>query len=208
MKRRKEGILLVVSGPSGVGKGTVNEQLIKRNEDMKYSVSATTRDKRPGEIEGVHYYFKSREEFEGMIERNEFLEHMCVFGMNYYGTPRAYVEEELASGKDVILEIDVQGGMRIKEVCPDAVLIFIAPPSMGELKSRLIGRGTESPEVVERRIETALEEVKALPNYDYIIVNDIIEMAVHDIEDIISAEKSSMKRNKPLVDKLLEEIGR
>ncbi len=208
MEQNKDGILIVLSGPSGVGKGTINRELCGRNCRIKNSVSATTRAKRPGEIEGVHYFFKSPSEFETMVARGDFLEYMHVFGMNYYGTPKQYVEEERCHGFDVILEIDVQGGMRVKEVCPDAVMIFIAPPSMGELKSRLIGRGTEMPEVVERRFAMAIEEMTYLSRYDYIVVNDVVEKAVHQIENIVAAEKSRVCRNRGMIQKFLQQVGR
>ena len=144
MNQSREGLLLVVSGPAGVGKGTLDKALLERHQDMKLSVSATTRAPRPGEIDGVHYFFKTEEEFKAMIERNEFLEYMHVFQTNYYGTPRSFVEEQLSRGIDVILEIDVQGAMKVKKAFPNAVMIFIAPPSMAELKSRLLGRITET----------------------------------------------------------------
>ncbi|MBQ9832642.1 MAG: guanylate kinase, partial [Clostridia bacterium] len=136
MRNNREGLLIVISGPSGVGKGTVCKGLLENNKNFKVSVSATTREPRKDEIDGVNYFFKTKEEFERMIENNEFLEYMDVFGMNYYGTPRAYVEEELSAGNDIILEIDVKGAMRVKESFPDAVTVFIAPPSMSTLKTR------------------------------------------------------------------------
>ena len=143
MKEQRNGLLLVVSGPSGVGKGTLVKALMDRNSKIKMSVSATTREPRPGEIEGVHYFFKSEEEFKAMADRGEFLEYIHVFGSKYYGTPRSFVEQHLSNGYDVILEIDVQGAMKVKQSFPDAVLMFITAPSMSEIKSRLIGRGTE-----------------------------------------------------------------
>ena len=152
---QREGLLLVVSGPAGVGKGTIDRVLLERNPNMRLSVSATTRAPRPGEIDGVHYFFISDEKFQQMVSKGEFLEYVHVFNMDYYGTPRSFVEEEIALGHDVLLEIDVQGAMRVRETYPDAVLVFIAPPSMGKLKSRLVGRGTETPEAIERRFETA-----------------------------------------------------
>ncbi len=194
MKDSRRGLLLVISGPSGVGKGTVNKGLMSRNPNMKMSVSATTRAKRPGEVEGVSYFFKTREEFEKMIKLDAFLEYMDVFGANYYGTPRAYVDEELASGNDIILEIDVKGAMNVKRMCPDAVMIFIAPPSMSELKTRLIGRATETPDAVERRFQTAFEEMKRIPQYDYVVVNDVLDKAITNVESIITAERLKTSR--------------
>ena len=202
MKQNRKGLLLVVSGPAGVGKGTVNNTLIERNADIRMSVSATTRAPRPGEINGVHYFFKSEEEFKKMIEEGAFLEYMHVFDMHYYGTPKSFVEQELAEGRSVILEIDVHGAMRVKAAYPDAVLIFIAPPSMSELKSRLIHRGTESSEAIERRFETAYQELEYVKHYDYIVVNDILDLAIARTEKIISAERCRVYRNGELIEKL------
>ena len=202
MARKKKGLLLVVSGPAGVGKGTVDGCLIAKHPEIKLSVSATTRAPRPGEIEGVHYFFKTKEEFARMIEENAFLEYMHVFGMNYYGTPKAFVESEREKGNHVILEIDVQGAMKVKESCPDAVLVFIAPPSLQILKERLVGRGTETQESIEVRTATALEELKMLPKYDYMVINDVVEEAVSDMEAILSAELNRTERNSELITKL------
>ena len=189
MTQNRKGLLLVISGPAGVGKGTINISLISRNSDIRMSVSATTRPPRPGEIDGVHYFFKTEEEFQKMIESGAFLEYMRVFNTHYYGTPKSFVEQELAEGRSVILEIDVQGAMRVKAAYPDAVLIFIAPPSMSELKSRLIHRGTESSEAIDRRFETAYQEMELVDRYDYVVVNDILDLAIARTEDIIVAER-------------------
>lgn len=202
MKQNRKGLLLVISGPAGVGKGTINLSLISRNSDIRMSVSATTRAPRPGEIDGVHYFFKSEEEFQKMIESGAFLEYMRVFNTHYYGTPKSFVEQELAEGRSVILEIDVQGAMRVKAAYPDAVLIFIAPPSMSELKSRLIHRGTESSEAIERRFETAYQEMGLVERYDYVVVNDILDQAIARTEDIIVAERCRVSRNGELIEKL------
>lgn len=199
MSQFRKGLLLVVSGPAGAGKGTIDKALLDRHADMKLSVSATTRSPRPGEIEGVHYFYKSEEEFKKMIENNEFLEYMHVFGLNYYGTPRSFVEEQLERGIDVILEIDVQGAMKVKMAYPEAVLVFIAPPSMAELKARLVGRGTETEAQIEKRFATAFEEVKQIPNYDYVVVNDVVEMAVAKMEAIVAAEKCKTDKNSSLL---------
>ena len=196
------GRLFVVSGPAGVGKGTLDKALLERHQDMKLSVSATTRAPRPGEIDGVHYFFKTEEEFKAMIERNEFLEYMHVFQTNYYGTPRSFVEEQLSRGIDVILEIDVQGAMKVKKAFPNAVMIFIAPPSMAELKSRLIGRNTETLEQIEKRFATAEKEIAMLPEYEYVVTNDVVEMAVNRMEAIITAEKCKVSRSNALLAKL------
>ena len=202
MKQNRKGLLLVISGPAGVGKGTINISLISRNSDIRMSVSATTRQPRPGEIDGVHYFFKTEEEFQDMINKGAFLEYMRVFNTHYYGTPKSFVEQELAEGRSVILEIDVQGAMRVKAAYPDAVLIFIAPPSMSELKSRLIHRGTESSEAIERRFETAFQEMEFVDRYDYVVVNDILDLAIARTEDIIVAERCKVSRNGELIEKL------
>ena len=202
MTQNRKGLLLVISGPAGVGKGTINISLISRNSDIRMSVSATTRPPRPGEIDGVHYFFKTEEEFQKMIESGAFLEYMRVFNTHYYGTPKSFVEQELAEGRSVILEIDVQGAMRVKAAYPDAVLIFIAPPSMSELKSRLIHRGTESSEAIDRRFETAYQEMKYIDRYDYVVVNEILDLAIARTEDIIVAERCKVTRNVELIEKL------
>lgn len=207
MKEQRNGLLLVVSGPAGVGKGTLDKALMERNHTIKMSVSATTRAPRPGEIEGVHYFFKTEEEFKAMVDRGEFLEYMHVFGSNYYGTPRSFVEQNLQNGYDVILEIDVQGAMKVKQSFPDAVLIFITAPSMSEIKSRLIGRGTETMEQVEKRFATAFKEIKMIPQYDYVIVNDVVDVAVHHMEAILEAERCRTDRSA-YVTEVIEEIGR
>ena len=202
-QHHRKGLLLVVSGPAGVGKGTIDRVLLERNTNMRLSVSATTRAPRPGEIDGVHYFFISDDKFKEMVENNEFLEYMYVFNLHYYGTPRSFVEEEIAMGHDVLLEIDVQGAMRVREAYPGAVLVFIAPPSMGKLKSRLVGRGTETPEVIERRFQTAFSELEYMKKYDYIVVNDVLDVAISHMEHIIDAEKCRSERNDELVNKLL-----
>ena len=207
MKEQRNGLLLVISGPSGVGKGTLVNALMERNQKIKMSVSATTRAPRPGEIEGVHYFFKTEEEFKAMVDRGEFLEYIHVFGSKYYGTPRSFVEQQLASGYDVILEIDVQGAMKVKQAFPDAVLMFITAPSMSEIKSRLIGRGTETMEQVEKRFATAFEEIKMIPQYDYVIINDVVDMAVHHMEAILEAERCRTSRSNCLSESI-EDTGR
>ncbi len=202
MARKKKGLLIVVSGPAGVGKGTVNAALMQKHPEIRMSVSVTTRAPRPGEIEGVHYFFRTKEEFDRMIEEDAFLEYMHVFGMNYYGTPKAFVETERNKGNHVILEIDVQGAMKVRSRCPDAVLVFIAPPSLKVLKDRLVGRGTETQESIDVRTATALEELKKLPDYDYMVINDVVEEAVADMEAILSAELNRTARNRTLITKL------
>lgn len=181
----RRGSLIVLSGPSGVGKGTIGARMMQARDDLCFSVSATTREKREGEVEGVNYYYKTVEEFREMIENGEFLEYMHVFGRNYYGTPRAFVEEKLASGMSVLLDIDVNGAMVVKENYPDAVAIFIAPPSLAELHRRLVGRGTDSPEAIEKRFAEAKTELALLHKYDYVVVNDDLELAVADVLGIL-----------------------
>ncbi|MBE5785449.1 MAG: guanylate kinase [Clostridiales bacterium] len=198
MAENTKGVLIVLSGPSGVGKGTVCKELLARNPQVKLSVSATTRAPRPGEVEGISYFFKTKEEFKRMIDAGEFLEYMDVFGMNYYGTPRAYVEEQLALGNDILLEIDVKGAMNVKRIAPEAVLVFIAPPSMETLKARLVGRGTETEEAIARRTAEAAAEMQLLPKYDYMVVNDVLTDAVNEVETILAAERLRVDRCKDL----------
>ena len=183
-----KGLLLVVSGPSGAGKGTVCQQLLENNIDIYLSVSATTRQPRPGEKDGVNYWFKSKEEFELLLAEDEFLEHAKVYD-NYYGTPRSEVEKALKNGKDVILEIDIQGALQIKEKMTQAVLVFIVPPSIQELKTRLINRGTDSVVEIEKRLKCVAEEIKHISKYGYIVINNTITEAVAKVNAILIAEK-------------------
>lgn len=182
----KQGTLLVVSGPSGAGKGTLIQTLLDTRSCVMTSVSATTRAPRPGEQEGVHYFFVSPETFQEMIDRDAFLEYAHVFGTTYYGTPRAFVEQKLTQGIDVILDIDVQGAMNVKRALPQAVLVFILPPSYAVLKQRLTSRGTESVEQIERRLQTAKNEIQYLDKYDYCIVNDTVEAAGKKLDAVLS----------------------
>ena len=184
----KRGLLVVVSGPSGCGKGTVLGRLLKEDPNVFYSVSATTRAPRPGEVDGVHYFFLSKEQFEEKIKTGGMLEYANYVG-NYYGTPSQAVEDQLSLGHDVILEIEIQGAMQVKAKCPDAVMVFVSPPSMEELKRRLIDRKTESEEVVNNRLKTAEKEMKAISKYDYVVVNDEVENAVSSLKAILQAEK-------------------
>lgn len=184
----KRGLLVVVSGPSGCGKGTVLGRLLKEDPNVFYSVSATTRAPRPGEVDGVHYFFLSKEQFEEKIKTGGMLEYANYVG-NYYGTPSQAVEDQRSLGHDVILEIEIQGAMQVKAKCPDAVMVFVSPPSMEELKRRLIDRKTESEEVVNNRLKTAEKEMKAISKYDYVVVNDEVENAVSSLKAILQAEK-------------------
>lgn len=182
-----KGILIVLSGPSGVGKGTVCSVLRGQMTNVVYSVSATTRKPRSGEVDGVNYFFKSREQFHDMIANDALLEHAEYVG-NFYGTPRDFVEKTLAEGKDVILEIEVQGALKVKEKFPEGVFIFLMPPSLDELKQRIIGRGTENQDVINHRMLVAEEEIGLIHYYDYAVVNDEIDAACHRITSIITAE--------------------
>ncbi|MBQ2696904.1 MAG: guanylate kinase [Clostridia bacterium] len=191
---KNKGLLLVVSGPSGAGKGTVCKALMEQHPEVCMSVSATTRKPRPGEADGVNYYFLEEEQFRSMIENHEFIEWAC-FCQNYYGTPRKKVEELLEAGKDVILEIEVQGAIQVKSKFPEAVFIFVMPPSMEELEKRLTGRGTEAPEVVAERLETARWECSNIEKYNYILINDEVSLAAERFAAIIQTEKMRIERN-------------
>ncbi|MDK2784197.1 MAG: guanylate kinase [Bacillota bacterium] len=193
MKAMPKGLLIVLSGPSGAGKGTVCQLLRQRNPRLAYSVSATTRAPRPGEKHGVNYFFLNREEFETWRARGEFLEWAEVYG-NLYGTPRSYVEERLASGQDVLLEIDTQGALQVKASFPTGVFIFLLPPSFAELKARITQRGTESENERMRRLAAAQSEIAQLRAYDYLVVNDKVEEAVARVEAILMAEHARVNR--------------
>jgi guanylate kinase len=191
---KRRGLLIVLSGPSGVGKGTVRKELFSQpNTNYEYSISTTTRHPRVGEVDGVDYFFKTREEFEQLIEEGGLLEHAEFVG-NYYGTPLAYVRETIEAGRDVFLEIEVQGAAQIREKAPDALFIFLAPPSLSELEQRLIGRGTESEEVIAKRIATAREELEMMSLYDYVVENDEVQNACDKINSIIKAEHCRRER--------------
>lgn len=191
---KQRGLLIVLSGPSGVGKGTVRKELFSQpNTNYEYSISMTTRNPREGEVDGVDYFFKTREQFEGLIETGGLLEHAEFVG-NYYGTPLAYVNETLDAGRDVFLEIEVQGAAQIREKAPDALFIFLAPPSLSELEQRLVGRGTETEDVIAKRIATAREELEMMSLYDYVVENDEVSNACDKINAIIKAEHCRRER--------------
>lgn len=199
-----KGLLLVISAPSGGGKGTILKELFKRDPNLVMSVSATTRSPRPGEEHGTHYYFTDKPSFEKMIENGEMLEHAEYCG-NYYGTPAAPVEQWREEGRDVVLEIEVQGGAQIRKIVPDAVSIFILPPSMAVLEKRLRGRGTENEETIQKRLSTAREEIPCAKDYEYIVYNDALEDAVDEIQAIIRAEKLKFSRNTNSIERVLQD---
>ena len=197
----KKGLLLVLSGPSGAGKGTVCRALLKNDASLRLSVSATTRPPRPGEVDSVDYFFLDNEVFNKMIKDGDLLEYAEVYN-NYYGTPKDFVEGQLNAGKDVILEIDVQGASKIKRCCPDGVYIFIFPPSIKELKNRIIKRGSETIESIRERMKYASQELKLASSYDYIVLNDELEKAVAQLKSIIIAERCRANRNLELIRKV------
>ena len=199
-----KGVLTVVSGFSGAGKGTVMKRLIQKYDDYALSISVTTRKPREGERDGIEYFFKTKEEVEAMIENDEFLEY-ARYVDNYYGTPRFYVEEMLAKGKNVILEIEIQGAMQIKAKNPEAVLIFVTPPSFEELRNRLVGRGTETADVIESRLRRASEEAEGMSSYDYILVNDQVEDCVDRLHQIILSERAKAQRNEEFINTIRQE---
>ncbi|MBB5172135.1 guanylate kinase [Texcoconibacillus texcoconensis] len=191
--KKKKGMLIVLSGPAGVGKGTVCKALRNEGTDIQYSVSATTRAPREGEVDGVNYFFKSKEEFEKMIEGDRLLE-WAKYVNNYYGTPLDYVEETIEKGYDVILEIEVQGALQVKRRYPSGVFIFLAPPSLKELRQRIEGRGTETKELIDNRMNVAKDEIELMDQYDYIVENDQVEHAVERIKSIVTAENCRKDR--------------
>ncbi|WP_251393030.1 guanylate kinase [Mediterraneibacter agrestimuris] len=201
-----KGNLIVVSGFSGAGKGTLMKRLMEKyKETYALSISATTRQPREGEADGREYFFKTKEEFEKMIAKDELIEY-ARYVENYYGTPRTYVEEQRNAGKDVILEIEIQGALKVKQAFPDTLLLFVVPPSAGELKKRLVGRGTESMEVIEYRLNRAVEESAGMEKYDYLVVNDDLEICVEQMHSIIRSEHLRIDRNGAFVKKLKEEL--
>lgn len=193
-----KGILVVVSGFSGAGKGTVMKRLMEKYDGYALSVSATTRKPRPGEEDGREYFFRTRDEFEKLIEEDALLEY-AQYVENYYGTPRSYVEEQLQAGRNVILEIEIQGAMKIKEKIPEALLVFVTPPTVEELERRLTGRGTETAQVIADRLARAGEEAECMGQYDYILVNDTVEECVDHLHQIIVSEHSRVSRNAEFI---------
>ncbi len=202
----KKGILVVVSGFSGAGKGTIMKQLLEEYPDRyALSISATTRKPRPGENHGREYFFVSKAEFEEMIVREALIEYAQYVG-NYYGTPREYVCQQLEKGKDVILEIEIQGALKVKEKYPDTLLLFISPPGAGELKNRLVNRGTESKAVIESRLNRAWQEAQGVENYDYFVINDDLEECVQEVHSIIQNEHARVARNHAVIENIRAEL--
>lgn len=201
---KEKGILFILSGPSGVGKGTVRKKLFEESLELQYSISMTTRNMRPGEMDGVDYFYKSVEEFENLIEQKQLLEY-AKYVNNYYGTPRAYVEETLEKGLDVFLEIEVQGALQVKENFPEGVFIFLFPPSLEELKNRIVSRGTETQELVLNRLKEARKEIEMMDAYDYVVVNDQVEHAVAKVKSIIQSEHLKRERIAKQYKKILED---
>jgi guanylate kinase len=202
---KKKGILIVVSGFSGAGKGTVMNRLMEKYDNYALSISATTRQPREGEVDGREYFFKTVDEFEKMIAKEELIEY-ARYVENYYGTPRAYVEEQLEAGKDVLLEIEIQGALKVKEKLPDTLMLFITPPSAEELERRLVGRGTETSDVIESRMERAKEEALGMDQYDYLVVNDKLEACVDEVHQIIQSEHRRSYRNQEFIEYMKKEL--
>lgn len=202
---RRKGIIIVVSGFSGAGKGTLMKKLTEVYDTYALSVSMTTRAPRPGEQEGRDYFYVSREEFERRIGQDGFVEHAEYCG-NYYGTPRDYVESQLEAGRDVILEIEIQGALEIKKKFPTALLLFVMPPSAAELKRRLTGRGTETEEVIERRLRRAVEEAQGIEQYEYIIVNDDLDTCVKEMHSLIQGAHDTPFRNKEFIGEIRSQL--
>ncbi|MFZ3576549.1 guanylate kinase [Virgibacillus sp. DJP39] len=200
----QKGILFILSGPSGVGKGTVRKELFDQDTELKYSISMTTRNIRPGEIDGIDYFYKSNEEFETLIQQKQLLEY-AKYVNNYYGTPREYVEKTLANGHDVFLEIEVQGALQVRENFKEGVFIFLFPPSLDELKNRIVNRGTESQELVINRLREARKEIEMMDAYDYVVVNDRVDNAVSKIQSIIQSEHCKRERIEKQYKQLLED---
>ena len=203
--REKKGILIVVSGFSGAGKGTLMKKLMQDYDNYALSISATTRQPRVGEEDGREYFFRTKEEFEKMIARDELIEY-ARYVENYYGTPKQYVMEQLEAGKDVILEIEIQGALKIKQKFPTALLLFVMPPSAAELKRRLVGRGTETEDVIEKRLKRATEEAEGIENYDYIVINDNLEECVREMHGLIMAAHETPARNQEFINKVRKEL--
>ena len=202
---QNKGILMVISGFSGAGKGTLVKKLLSEYDNYALSISMTTRQPREGEEDGREYFFRTREQFEENIAKNGFIEYAQYCG-NYYGTPKAYVEEQMQAGKDVILEIEIQGAMKIKEQFPESLLLFVTPPSAEELQKRLVGRGTETADVIAARLHRAAEEAVGINSYDYILVNDQIDTCVEEMHQLIQAQHNKVSNNLDFIEQMKEEL--
>ena len=200
-----QGILAAVCGVSGAGKGTLMKALLEKHHNYALSISATTREPREGERDGREYFFVTREKFEEMIREGELIEH-AQYVNNYYGTPRQYVFQQMADGRDVILEIEIQGALKIKERFPEALLIFVMPPSADELKRRLVGRGTESMEVIDRRMRRAAEEAAGITSYDYILINDTLDACVEEMHQLIQTQHKKVSQNLDFIEQMQSEL--
>ncbi len=201
----RQGILVVISGFSGAGKGTLIKELMKRYDQYALSVSATTRQPRPGEMEGREYFFVSPDYFQSMIENDALIEY-AQYVENFYGTPKDYVEKQMAAGKDVILEIEIQGALKIKKKFPETLLLFVMPPSAEELKRRLVSRGTESPELIQARLKRAVEEAVGIEAYDYIVLNDVLEVCVEELHQLIQAQHRKVSNNLDFIEQMKSEL--
>ena len=204
-KMQNKGILMVISGFSGAGKGTLVKKLLSEYDNYALSISMTTRQPREGEEDGREYFFRTREQFEENIAKNGFIEYAQYCG-NYYGTPKAYVEEQMQAGKDVILEIEIQGAMKIKEQFPESLLLFVTPPSAEELQKRLVGRGTETADVIAQRLSRAYEESEGMDAYDYIVVNDDLDVCAAEVQKFVEAAKNEPSRRREFIKEIREEL--
>ena len=202
---KQQGILAVVSGFSGAGKGTLMKALLEKYDNYALSISATTRKPREGEVHGREYFFMSVDEFEDLIAKDQFIEH-AKYVSNYYGTPRSYVEEKMAEGKDVILEIEIQGALKVKKQFPETLLLFVTPPNATILKERLVGRGTETMEVIDKRMRRAAEEAEGILSYDYLLINDDLQTCVKQMHHIIQSEHYRTTRNLTFINQIEQEL--
>jgi len=202
----QKGLLIIVSGPSGAGKGTICKELINRDKSIEVSVSSTTRKPREGEVDGISYHFMTRDGFKNLISDNGFLEYACVYD-NYYGTPKDFVLEKISKGRNVLLEIDIQGAMQVRKKYPEGIFVFVLPPSMTALRERIVGRGSETPESLEKRMSSAFGEIELIKNYDYFVINDTVCHATDVLQSIITAEKCRVNADiEDIVRKFKEEI--
>lgn len=203
--KMEKGVLIIISGFSGAGKGTLVKKLLQAHDNYALSISMTTRQPRMGETDGVEYFFTDREHFEEKIKENGFIEY-AVYCDHYYGTPKAYVEQQLNAGKDVVLEIEIQGALKVKEKFPETLLLFITPPNAAELERRLVGRGTETPEVIRKRLARASEESEGMEAYDYIVVNDNLDECVEEVHRLVTAARTAPVRREAFIKEIRDEL--